>query len=71
MSDLAFVHAGTVDYVEAWEEQRRRNAARVADDAPDTVLLLEHPPVFTAGKRTEPWERPAGDVPVIVVDRGG
>ncbi len=39
---------------------------------PGTVLLLEHPPVFTAGKRTEPHERPTGDdVPVIDVDRGG
>ena len=42
------------------------------DGEPDTVLLLEHPPVFTAGKRTEPHERPVdGDVPVIDVDRGG
>ena len=38
---------------------------------PDTVLLLEHPSVYTAGKRTEPWERPADGTPVIDVDRGG
>ena len=48
--------------------------ARVVDgDQPDTVLLLEHPPVYTAGKRTEPHERPLdpGGAPVIDVDRGG
>ena len=38
---------------------------------PDTVLLLEHSPVYTAGKRTEPHERPADGTPVIEVDRGG
>jgi lipoyl(octanoyl) transferase len=71
VSDLAFVHAGLVDYVDAWEEQRRRLAARVAGEAPDTVLLLEHPPVFTAGKRTDPSERPVDGTPVVDVDRGG
>jgi lipoyl(octanoyl) transferase len=71
VSDLAFVHAGLVDYTDAWEQQRRLLAARVAGEAPDTVLLLEHPPVFTAGKRTEPWERPVDGTPVIDVDRGG
>ena len=39
--------------------------------APDTVLLLEHPSVYTAGKRTEPHERPTDGTPVIDVDRGG
>ena len=60
-----------VEYVAAWDLQREVHA-RVVDGAPGTVLLLEHPPVFTAGKRTEPHERPVGDdVPVIDVDRGG
>jgi lipoyl(octanoyl) transferase len=68
---LAFVHAGVVDYVEAWDQQRRQHAARVAGDAPDTVLLLEHPPVYTAGKRTDPSERPGDGTPVVDVDRGG
>ena len=66
-------HHGTVDYLAAWELQREVHA-RVADgDQPDTVLLLEHPAVFTAGKRTEPHERPAdpGGADVIDVDRGG
>ncbi len=51
--------------------QRELHEARVADTAPDTVLLLQHPPVYTAGKRTEPWERPLDGAPVIEVDRGG
>ncbi|CAN5316252.1 hypothetical protein BH20ACT5_BH20ACT5_25750 [soil metagenome] len=71
MSDLVFVRAGTVGYAEAWAEQRRLHAARVAGDAPDTVLLLDHPPVFTAGRRTQDAERPTDGTPVIDVDRGG
>jgi lipoyl(octanoyl) transferase len=51
--------------------QRELHAGRVDGAEPDTVLLLEHPPVFTAGKRTEPWERPFDGTPVIDVDRGG
>lgn len=62
---------GTVDYVDAWDEQRRLHAQRVADTIPDTVLLLEHSAVYTAGKRTEPAERPADGTPVVDVDRGG
>src|SRR5207248_5906472 len=61
-------------YLDAWERQRALHAARVADGIPDTVLLLEHDPVYTAGKRTEAWERPLpgpGVPPVVDVDRGG
>ena len=62
-----------VDYLAAWDLQREVHAAVVAGERPDTVLLLEHPPVFTAGKRTDPHERPAdpGGAQVIDVDRGG
>ena len=68
------VWAGRVPYLEAWDRQRELHAARVADTIPDTALLLEHEPVYTAGKRTEAWERPIaapGVAPVIDVDRGG
>jgi lipoyl(octanoyl) transferase len=63
--------ADAVDYLAAWQLQREVHAT-VVDGGTPTVLMLEHPPVFTAGKRTEPHERPLGDdVPVIDVDRGG
>jgi len=71
VSELVQVHAGVVPYDVAWAEQRRVHAARVAGETPDTVLLLEHPPVYTAGKRTAPEERPTDGTPVIDVDRGG
>jgi lipoyl(octanoyl) transferase len=66
-----FAELGLVPYDEAWAEQRRRHAARVEGTAPDTVLLLEHPPVYTAGKRTAPGDRPQDGTPVVDVDRGG
>jgi lipoyl(octanoyl) transferase len=68
---LAVRALGTVDYQVAWQEQRRLHEAVVAGTEPDTVLLLEHPGVYTAGKRTEPWDRPTDGTPVIDVDRGG
>ena len=61
---------GTVDYRTAWQLQRDLADARVAG-GPDTLLLLEHPPVYTAGRRTEPHERPADGTPVVDTDRGG
>ncbi|MFV0463726.1 MAG: lipoyl(octanoyl) transferase LipB [Nostocoides sp.] len=72
---MRFVHLGfapaTVDYQEAWARQRELHAAVVAGEEPDTVLLLEHTAVYTAGKRTAPHERPMDGTPVIDVDRGG
>ena len=62
---------GAIDYVEAWELQRTMHAQRVADEIPDTALFLEHPAVYTAGRRTEPHERPFDGPPVVDVDRGG
>lgn len=72
MTSLQFRELGSVDYVAAWDQQRDLHAA-VVDGAQDTVLLLEHPPVFTAGRRTPPELRPLdpGGAPVIDVDRGG
>ncbi|MGN6125939.1 MAG: lipoyl protein ligase domain-containing protein, partial [Humibacter sp.] len=63
--------ANSVPYLDALEQQRAVHAAVVDGRAPDTVLLLEHESVFTAGKRTEPDERPTDGTPVIDVDRGG
>ena len=65
------IEAGLVPYEEALARQREIHAGRVAGTGPDTILLLEHPPVFTAGRRTEPGERPFDGTPVIDVDRGG
>ena len=61
---------GTVDYQAAWQLQRELADARVAG-GPDTLLLLEHPSVYTAGRRTLPEERPIDDTPVVDTDRGG
>ncbi|MEO8263261.1 MAG: lipoyl(octanoyl) transferase LipB [Pseudolysinimonas sp.] len=63
--------ANSVPYSTALEIQRAVHADVASGRAPDTVLLLEHPSVFTAGKRTEAHERPADGTPVIDVDRGG
>jgi lipoyl(octanoyl) transferase len=71
VSELRIVRAGLVPYEEAWARQREIHAQRVAGEGPDTLLLLEHPSVYTAGKRTEPHERPFDGTPVIDVDRGG
>src|SRR5690625_5143953 len=70
---LVLRHDEPVPYLEAWEEQRRLHADRVAATIGDTVVLLEHEPVYTAGKRTTSIERPGPDAgaPVIDVDRGG
>jgi lipoyl(octanoyl) transferase len=61
---------GTVDYRTAWQLQRDLADARVAGGS-DTLLLLEHPAVYTAGRRTEPHERPVDGTPVVDTDRGG
>ncbi|WP_256104478.1 lipoyl(octanoyl) transferase LipB [Streptomyces sp. ODS05-4] len=75
MSELRFVQVGfgaqAVEYQRAWDLQREVHAARFADEAPDTCLLLEHPPVYTAGRRTLDSERPLDGTPVVDVDRGG
>ena len=61
---------GIVDYLTAWQRQRDLADARVAGGN-DTLLLLEHPAVYTAGRRTEPRERPVDGIPVVDTDRGG
>jgi lipoyl(octanoyl) transferase len=60
-----------VDYEAGWELQRQIHQEVASGARPDTVILLEHTPVYTAGKRTEDSERPQDGTPVIDVDRGG
>jgi lipoyl(octanoyl) transferase len=62
---------GTIDYLTAWDLQRELAQARAENSGADTLLLLEHPSVYTAGKRTQPEDRPTDGTPVIDVDRGG
>jgi lipoyl(octanoyl) transferase len=75
--ELVYAHVGfgsdAVEYVTAWDLQRAVHDQRVAGSIPDSCLLLEHAPVYTAGKRTAVSDRPFGDpgAPVIDVDRGG
>ncbi|WP_283133818.1 lipoyl(octanoyl) transferase LipB [Rhizohabitans arisaemae] len=72
MSRLAIVRLGVdVPYEQAWDLQRQVHARRVTDAISDTCLMLEHAPVYTAGKRTAPSDRPQDGTPVVDVDRGG
>jgi lipoate-protein ligase B len=76
--DLWTVNLGIVEYCEAYALQERVRAARQADAIPDTLLLLEHPPVYTRGRRSqvgelvrgEAWYRDQG-IDIVDVDRGG
>lgn len=60
-----------VDYQVGWEQQRGIHAGVVSRTLADTVILLEHASVYTAGRRTEIFERPTDGTPVVDVDRGG
>jgi lipoyl(octanoyl) transferase len=75
VSELVYLDFGAtpVDYRQGWDLQRRVHARRVADEVPDSCLLLEHQPVYTAGKRTAASDRPVSDPGALVidVDRGG
>jgi lipoyl(octanoyl) transferase len=75
VGSMRFVHLGfspdLVDYEAAWQTQREVHAEVAEGRLADTTLLLEHSAVYTAGKRTEPHERPFDGTRVIDVDRGG
>ena len=60
-----------MEYQKAWDFQRTIHEEVTSGSRPNTLLLLEHPSVYTAGRRTEDGERPADGTPVIDVDRGG
>jgi lipoyl(octanoyl) transferase len=72
MPELWTCHLGTVEYREAVEIQERLRARVQAGELPDLLLLLQHPPVYTLGRRSEPGELPLGhDIPVVETERGG
>jgi lipoyl(octanoyl) transferase len=60
-----------VGYHEAWDLQRRLHAEVAEGERPDTLVLVEHESVYTAGRRTASWDRPVDGTPVVDVDRGG
>ncbi len=78
MNELWVNRCGSVPYMDAWEAQKALAAARQADEIPDLLLLLEHPPVYTRGRRSQPAELPMGEdwyrsqgIDVCDTDRGG
>jgi lipoate-protein ligase B len=78
MAEIWTVHLGMVPYAEALDLQHRVRAARQADAVPDVLLLLEHPPTYTRGRRSQPGELPRGEawyrargIEIVDVDRGG
>jgi lipoyl(octanoyl) transferase len=70
-ASIALKRQGVVNYEVALESQRRIHEEVAAGTRPNTLILLEHPSVYTAGRRTETHERPIDGTPVIDVDRGG
>ncbi|HEY0558820.1 MAG TPA: lipoyl(octanoyl) transferase LipB [Frankiaceae bacterium] len=71
MEELLVADLGEVEYTRAWAWQDRLHDRRVAGEVGDLVLLVQHPAVYTAGRRTTPEERPFDGTPVVDVDRGG
>jgi lipoyl(octanoyl) transferase len=78
MPELWVTHLGPVPYAEAFELQRNLHERRVAGELPDLLLVLEHPPVYTRGKRTEPGDLPMDEawygergIEIEDSDRGG
>jgi len=68
---LAIEDLGLIEYQSAWQLQKQIQQEVIDFKAKNTLLLLEHPSVYTAGRRTEITDRPIDDTPVIDVDRGG
>ena len=62
---------GVVDYLLAWQMQKEIQEKVINNIEPNTLLIMEHPSVYTAGRRTEISDRPLDNTPVIDVDRGG
>ena len=62
---------GVIDYLSAWQMQKEIQEKVINNIEPNTLLIMEHPSVYTAGRRTEISDRPLDNTPVIDVDRGG
>ena len=62
---------GVLDYLSAWKMQKEIQEKVINNIEPNTLLILQHPSVYTAGRRTEITDRPLDNTPVIDVDRGG
>ncbi|MFM8921441.1 MAG: lipoyl(octanoyl) transferase LipB [Candidatus Nanopelagicaceae bacterium] len=71
VAEISLTHLGLMEYEPCWQLQRKVHDEVVAGSRANTLLLVEHPSVFTAGRRTDPMERPQDGTPVIDVDRGG
>lgn len=70
-TELDVRRIGLIDYAQAWALQAELATQRAAGEIGDTLLVVEHPSVYTAGKRTQPEDRPTNGQPVVDVDRGG
>ncbi|MGI9198934.1 MAG: lipoyl(octanoyl) transferase LipB [Candidatus Nanopelagicaceae bacterium] len=71
VADISVIELGLMDYEECWQLQRNIHNEVASGLRENTLILVEHPPVFTAGRRTQEIERPQNGTPVIDVDRGG
>lgn len=71
VNEITVIHSGLMDYQESWAMQREIHTRVAENQATNTLVLVEHPSVFTAGRRTDNLERPQDGTPVIDVDRGG
>ncbi|WP_066730243.1 lipoyl(octanoyl) transferase LipB [Demequina salsinemoris] len=71
MEILNLLPDGPLDYTDVWARQRALHDGVVAGTSPDSIVLVEHDSVYTAGRRTASWDRPLDGTPVVEVDRGG
>lgn len=71
ISDIDVLHSGLLDYEKSWQMQREIHEKVAQGSKSNTLILIEHPSVYTAGRRTDVLERPQDGTPVIDVDRGG
>ena len=71
ISDIDVLHSGLLDYEKSWQMQREIHEEVAEGSKSNTLILIEHPSVYTAGRRTDVLERPQDGTPVIDGDRGG